>query len=59
MLLTRKWDAQYQQYNKFIHMIFMEDMPLLLPPFETSERHQKGFFSFVLKTVIGISKEEC
>ena len=31
MLLVRKLDAQYQQYNKTVHKIFLEEIPLLLP----------------------------
>ena len=33
MLLARKLDSQYQQYNKTICEIFLEEISLLLPKF--------------------------
>ena len=49
MVLARKLDAQYQQYNKTIHEIFLEEIPLLLPKCEEPKRHKREIEAILLK----------
>ena len=57
MLLARKLDAQYQQYNKTIHKIFLEVIPLLLAKFEELKRCQRGIKEILFKVVIDFPSE--
>ena len=57
MLLTRKLDAQYQEYNKTIHKIFLEEIPLLLPKFEHPERFKRTIIGILFKAIGGITLE--
>ena len=55
MLSARQLDAHYQQYNKTIHKIILEDIPLLLPKFEEPRRHKREIVGILFKAVVGIA----
>ena len=57
MIIARRLDAQYQQYNKTIHKIFLEEIPLLLPKLFQTTRCKRGILGIVSKGIIGISSE--
>ena len=57
MLLARKFDVQYQPYNKTIHYIFLEEILLLLPKFEEPERYKRGTIGILFKAIVGIASE--
>ena len=54
-LLARKVDAQYQQNNKSIYEIFLEDIPLLLSIIEEPKRWQRGIIGILFNAIIGIA----
>ena len=55
MLLARKLDVQYQQYNKTIHELLLEEIPLLLPRIEKLKRCKRGTIGILFKAIIGIA----
>ena len=55
MLLVRKMDVQYEQYNKTIHKIFLKEIPLLLPKFEEPKRYKRRTLGILFKVIVGIA----
>ena len=57
MKIARRLDAQYQQYNKSVHIIFLEEIPILLPKLDQTTRGKGGILGFIFKVIIGIASE--
>ena len=57
MLLTRKLNAQNQQYNKIITKIFLEKIPLLPPKCEEPKRYKRGIIRIIFKAIVDIASQ--
>ena len=57
MLLDRKLDTQFQQYNKTIQKIFLKVIPLLMPTFKEPKRCKRGILGMLFKAVVGIASK--
>ena len=57
MLLARKCYAQYEQYNKTICEIFLEEITLLLSRFGETEGNKRGIIGILFKATVGIASE--
>ena len=57
MIIARRFDTQYQKYNKTIHKIFLEELPILLLKLDQTTRSKIGILVFVFQVIIGIASE--